>query len=267
VYESLAKLLGPDQPFYSLCPRELDASYTMSGDDPVAPSSIEHLAERCIASLRSRQPAGPYLLGGWSIGGVVAFEMARQLRASGEEVSLLALFDSPTPAAPSSRVIDDSALVPAFASYLGARQGLSFPSAAGLWNDTSLDERLKGVLEWGKRVALFPTKHELPQVQELFSAYRHGLQAAVSHLVDYRPEVYPGRIVYFRATRVLDSYEAAFPNADRGWKAWTSQPIETIIAMGDHYSMLLDPHVKTLAAEFRRLLRADAASVDTGNVA
>ena len=91
-YVHLAKFLGPDQPCYGLQARGLE-----DGQDPH--TRIEDMAAYYIQALQTVQPTGPYLLGGWSMGGVVAFEMAQQLHAQGQRVALLALLDSriPTP--------------------------------------------------------------------------------------------------------------------------------------------------------------------------
>ena len=89
-YVRLARQLGPDQPFYA---------FEAPGIDGVEPpvTSIEVLAGRYLADLRAFQPDGPYFIGGFCVGGIVAFELARQLRAQGQDVALLALFESPSP--------------------------------------------------------------------------------------------------------------------------------------------------------------------------
>src|SRR5262249_28767039 len=89
-YKELSNLLGPDQPFYGLQSRGLN------GEQPPA-GRIEDMAADYIAALRTVQPEGPYQLGGWSIGGVVAFEMARQLERQGQRADWIALFDSDFP--------------------------------------------------------------------------------------------------------------------------------------------------------------------------
>jgi len=86
----LARHLGPDQPFYLLEPYKFE--------DLSVPPSFEAMAAAHIESLRSIQPEGPYLLGGWCNGGLVAYEMARQLHAQGQTVDLLVLMDPDSPA-------------------------------------------------------------------------------------------------------------------------------------------------------------------------
>jgi thioesterase domain-containing protein len=82
---SLARELGLDQPFYALEPYQFDGL-------PVPPT-VETMATAHIQSMRAVQPEGPYLLGGWCNGGLVAYEMARQLHAAGQVVDLLLLMD------------------------------------------------------------------------------------------------------------------------------------------------------------------------------
>jgi pimeloyl-ACP methyl ester carboxylesterase len=85
-YVPFAKHLPPDQPFYAFQAAGADV-----GTEPVR--GIERIAAGYIEAMRRVQPTGPYHLGGWSFGGFVAFEMARQLHAAGERVGSLVLLD------------------------------------------------------------------------------------------------------------------------------------------------------------------------------
>ena len=83
----LARHLGDDQPFYGI--------QSVGFDDKQMPlTRIEDMAARYISDIRKVQPAGPYFIGGYSMGGMVAYEMTRQLKAEGESVALLALIDA-----------------------------------------------------------------------------------------------------------------------------------------------------------------------------
>jgi amino acid adenylation domain-containing protein len=86
---NLARHLGADQPFYVLEPYKFE-------DLPVPPT-FEAMAAAHIDALRAFQPEGPYLLGGFCNGGLMAYEMARQLQAQGQTVELLALIDPASP--------------------------------------------------------------------------------------------------------------------------------------------------------------------------
>src|SRR5262249_55554656 len=89
-YTLLVRYLDPDQPCYGLQMRGLE-------DGQIPYISIEDMASEYIMALQEVQPHGPYFLGGWSLGGLVAFEMAQQLLRQGQENALLALLDSMAP--------------------------------------------------------------------------------------------------------------------------------------------------------------------------
>jgi amino acid adenylation domain-containing protein len=86
-YYDLARHLGPDQPFYGVQAQGLDG-------ESAGKRRFEDMAAHYIEEIRTVQPRGPYFLGGWCLGGNVAFEMAQQLQAQGEEVALLAMVQS-----------------------------------------------------------------------------------------------------------------------------------------------------------------------------
>jgi len=90
-FRDLAGLLGPEQPFYALQARGRDGG-------AMGPASVEAMAAAYLEEIHTVQPSGPYALGGWSFGGLVAYDMARQLEDAGEAVSLLVLIDTAFPA-------------------------------------------------------------------------------------------------------------------------------------------------------------------------
>src|SRR6267142_1811949 len=87
IYRDLSQNLDPDQPFYGLQSPGLDGSRP-----PL--TRIEEMAALYVKEIRRVQPHGPYFMGGYCLGGTIAYEMAQQLRAGGEQVALLALFDT-----------------------------------------------------------------------------------------------------------------------------------------------------------------------------
>lgn len=87
IYRDLARLLGPDQPFYGLQSQGLDGKLP-----PL--TTIEEMAALYVREIRRVQPKGPYMVGGYCSGGTVSIEIAQQLQAQGEKVALLALFDT-----------------------------------------------------------------------------------------------------------------------------------------------------------------------------
>jgi amino acid adenylation domain-containing protein len=83
----LANQLGPCQPFYGVEPDGLDGK-------PFRHTSVEAMAQYYLSEIRKVQPTGPYYLGGYCFGGLVAFEMARILQQQGEQPALVALFSA-----------------------------------------------------------------------------------------------------------------------------------------------------------------------------
>ncbi|MFY0528790.1 thioesterase domain-containing protein [Archangium gephyra] len=89
-YRELVNALGSEVPFYGLQARGVDRAA-----EPLR--RIEDMAALYISALRKVQPVGPYSLGGWSMGGLIAYEMTQQLLRAGEQVELLVLIDAPAP--------------------------------------------------------------------------------------------------------------------------------------------------------------------------
>lgn len=132
----LAAALGPEQPCYGLQDPAVAA-----GEPPTA--SLTEMATEYLRAVRAVRPRGPYALGGWSFGGVVAFEMARLLRASGEEVSALLLLDTWAPGEVTRGLpVDDAALL----AYI-ARTDFGVEVDAKELEGRTLDEQVAAVLD------------------------------------------------------------------------------------------------------------------------
>jgi thioesterase domain-containing protein len=206
----------------------------MDGIDEI---SVEDMASRYIDEIQRVRPHGPYLLSGWSFGGLVAFEMAQQLRAAGEDVPLLILFDASLP----SGRRGSQATSPSFAEELGCNPASVQPGRAG-------DEvpQLESVFEWARLAQVIPTDMELSQVRRMFEVYLLSLRA----MRRYKPRTYPGRVAFFRAAeRVRAKVNTAYP-----WTEFISGPLEVRMVQGNHYSMLREPHVGTLVERLRELI-------------
>jgi amino acid adenylation domain-containing protein len=233
-FAGLGRHLSAEQPLYGLQARGLNGM--------VAPhTELKVMAADYLEAVRSVQPAGPYLLGGWSMGGVVAFEMAQQLRAAGQEVTLLALMDSSAPRRDDvpPELKDNAGLLTSFAQALGL-------SLAGLdlsWNHLAqlgADDQLDYVLELAKRADLVPSDIGLHQVRRLLHVFRANIRA----MWNYIPTSYDGRITLFRAEDELAKHPECVTS---GWEALASEGVDMHAVSGNHYSMFLEPHVKALA--------------------
>jgi thioesterase domain-containing protein len=200
-YIELAQSLGPDQPFYALQARGLDGR-SQPFDD------LEEMAAEYVRAIRTVQPEGPYRLGGWSFGGAVAFEMARQLRAAGDRVELLALLDSWSPRLSAATEPTEVEVRTVVEHDLGAMARSIPPEQA---------ERFRGI-------------------------YRAHLRA----LHRYRPEPWLDESVFVTLFRAEPA--PGLPNVPaHGWEDLILGEIEVCRTPGDHYSMLARPLVKILA--------------------
>ena len=221
-FHQLARHLGADRPFYGLQAQGLNPSHPCH-------NRIEDMATHYLREMRSVQPQGPYFIGGYSFGGLVAIEMARRLVNEGEEPSLVALFDT-FPGKLKSNIS-------LFGKFLRkpVRQWLPY-----LWRKVRIHVR------WHINRIWFPRR-----IVEVWDASSQAEQA-------YVPCLYPGRLVLFRPSeRSLRSDQ----ESHGGWDQWAADGVEVHEIIGDHGSITKEPKVRLLAEELRICLeRAEAAS-------
>jgi phthiocerol/phenolphthiocerol synthesis type-I polyketide synthase C len=251
-YAGLAQDLGDDTPFYVLQPAITEASQATGDGFPEL--SIESAATSCVNQLRSIQPEGPYRLGGWSLGGVVAFEVAQQLKSYREEVAPLVLFDAPLPALEKKPTdADDSALFKMFATYFGARRGrqLVLPSDS---KTTTLSYESQYLLDRAIANDLLPSGTTIDQLLSLFKTYKEGLRVGTRILQAYHPQTYAGRITYFQPLEELNVLQVNFPDAKARWSYFAESGLDVHKVHGNHYTLFLKPYVSELASLLRSAL-------------
>jgi amino acid adenylation domain-containing protein/non-ribosomal peptide synthase protein (TIGR01720 family) len=182
--------------------------------------SVEELAAIYVEAVRSRRPHGPYFLGGHSFGGVVAFEMAVQFVAASEEVALLAILDMVPP-----NLLDEEAMKILLSQESRRAENTILGDDAG---------------ELRRRMSEHSRRH---------------LQA----LTAYRPTRLRGRVTLFRAKESHPLYTPeAKADPTLGWDGFAEEATEVHIVPGDHFSMLSEPEVRTLASEIQLCLDKNA---------
>jgi thioesterase domain-containing protein len=232
-YRELARRLGADQPVYGL----------QSSDPPL--EDVREMAALYVAAVREVQPAGPYRIAGWSMGGVVAYEMARQLEARGEAVGTLALIDAASPAYWAGRTAPaDPELVALFAADLARLHGLALPDVD--LSDLDADGALALFLDLGRRAGLLPPDLEPAELRRLFNRFRANRRA----LATYAPHPYAGDVDLFRATGRGAGMEE---DPTLGWGELLTGELRVSELPGDHYSILRE-EAEALAAPLRMLL-------------
>lgn len=236
-YVHLAHHLGSDQPSYGLQARGLE-----EGQEPH--TRIEDMAAYYIEALRTVQPWGPYLLGGWSMGGVVALEMAQQFQAQGQKVALLALLDTRIPTADEELDDEDfdARLLIDFVRYFGLSLDLR-DSLARL----PKHELLERVLEHAKRAGLMPSDIEISQAQPFIELCKADFRATQNYVLHH----YPGRITLFKAGQELAGVSS---DPTLGWSEWAAGGVDVHVVPGNHATMVYKPHVEVLAERLRACL-------------
>jgi thioesterase domain-containing protein len=242
-FAALARHLDDEQPVYGL--RAADESDDVARDVP-------GLAQRYVEAIRAVQPAGPYRICGYSFGAAVALEMAQQLRQEGEAIGLLGIVDLAAPTSdyyrPPLRPRFIVAMARSLPSWLASPdQRSTFVRDRAHW----LEQRLQARQASGDRDARAESGTATVPLPEGYErlARRHRKALAA-----YRPGVYPGRILLFRAAT-----QPLFCSHDpiMGWGALAADGVEVREVPGNHLEMMRDPQVRILARELQACLDRD----------
>ncbi|MGR3625792.1 MAG: type I polyketide synthase [Limimaricola sp.] len=242
----LAQHLGGDRPVWALQARGV------AGD--VAPhDSFEEAARDYIAEMRRLHPGGPWLLGGYSGGGITALEIGRQLRQAGEEVAALQLLDTPLPVRPRLGLRDRLAIQ----SIELRAAGLAYP-AHWAWR------RLRWEIDRHRygRAAAAPVQSPVDaRIEAAFYAAcaAYELRPWDGPMTLYRPPL-AGRW-RLPGDRLVNA-ERHYVRGDNGWSEWAPS-VEVVEVPGDHDSMVLEPNARALGARIAaRLSACDAGRPD-----
>jgi thioesterase domain-containing protein len=240
LFRNLAQHLGQDQPFYALQPPQ-SASF----------SKAEALAHHYLEMIKTVQATGPYHLGGFNIGGIVAFEAAQQLRTAGAEVSLLALIDTPyLPGNPLPYLNFRSAQ-----AVNRVNQSLRQPlrnllpeTAATLL--TKSTQAVKELLD-----TRFPRVSQ--RLEEDYETWQttladQGYEVTLKAISGYKPQTYSGRITLFLATESPVRYTGAM----WGWPRLAPNGLDVRLIKGSYIGILKEPAVQALAEQLKACLLA-----------
>jgi thioesterase domain-containing protein/NAD(P)-dependent dehydrogenase (short-subunit alcohol dehydrogenase family) len=251
VYSVLSDYLGLEQPFYGLQEQGVDGK-----SEPL--DRIEDMAALYIKEIREVYPHGPYMLGGFSMGGEVAFEMAQQLTAAGEEVGLLVLFDTLNPAR-SIRMHSFSTHTTATEDHnsrpgkitaisrkvMGHIRRLSKLTLREQIDYLSRDARMRLNrirLTAGVRMAKASGK-PLP-----YKLIEHQLwETNLKAVTNYVPRIYPHKLTLFRASENLDTNRVDDP---MGWGPLAAGGVDEYIIEGTH-RMLDEPYVVDVVRQLK----------------
>ena len=257
-YLDLARYLGADQPVYGLQARAW-------GGEGEPEKTVEEMAATNVQAIRELRPHGPYMLAGWSFGGLVALEMARQLIAAGESVGLLGIMDT----------------------NLKVRAETP-PWLGGLNGDFDVEPQMdwpKIILRFARAGRTIP-EEELRRFETVEDQVAHAVERGVlppglsvegamcyvrasennsRARNTYVPRPYAGRVTLFRA---LQGHVLRCPDPTLGWKEIALGGLEIVEVPGEHDVMIEKPHVGELARKMRecvdRACLSDLKSIVAG---
>ncbi|CDZ34083.1 Non-ribosomal peptide synthase [Neorhizobium galegae bv. officinalis] len=241
----LAMTMGADRPVYGLQARGLYGDH-----EPHA--TFEEMAADYIAEIRTVQPSGPYLLAGYSGGGITAFEMAHQLRDAGEQVSQVIMLDTPMPRQPGLGLRDRISM-----KLQDMRRHKMRFVGAYLRDRRAYQEQQRAKSE---------LEHQ-GESPEYFNNVRIEM-AFRRALLSYDVRAYSGKVTLFRpkpdifyslggGRHLKQNRDVLLP--DNGWAGHIPQ-LRVSEVPGDHDSMVLDPYVRVLSEHMRTVLEASGVS-------
>ncbi|MEU9246888.1 amino acid adenylation domain-containing protein [Streptomyces sp. NPDC048385] len=233
--------------------RELEGSVDLYGVEAVgyntgaAPlRTVEEIAERYLSEIAELAPEGPVLLGGWSFGGVVAFEMAVRLERAGREVGALVLLDSPVPG--SADLVGDEDVL----SRFGADAGMSSHEMDAL-DDNAL---IAALVRHSHQAGRLPDRIESTAVRRMVEVARANGEAAAR----YRPgAVVDADVHLFTVSESHPTLKSPTVDPD-AWRALTRGRVGTFPVPGNHHDMVHPPHVGELAARITEIVRPHQAA-------
>ncbi|MBZ5509471.1 MAG: hypothetical protein LAO78_28805, partial [Acidobacteriia bacterium] len=236
-YAELAHALGQNRPFYGL-----QSPPPGSVSEPL--QSVEDMAALYIQEIRRVQPKGPYLLGGWSIGGLIAVEMGRQLVRDGESVRSLMLFDTHLPRAHFfERENTDFPVLAMFAADMSRLIDRDPRDLREQFLQLAPHEQEQRVFQELQSEGILSQNAPEQEFQQMLSVFARNIHAAERYSVHQQA----GRIVFFQAA------EATGPeNLPEEWKAATGSTVDHHTVPGDHYTMLKRPNVAEIAERMKR---------------
>jgi FkbH-like protein len=261
LYRNLALRLDPDHPVYGLQPHG-------QSKHPILHTRIEEMAAYHVEKMRSVQPQGPYLIGGMCAGGVIAYEIARQLQRRGETVGMVALIDAADVLAEEIPWRFANQRLRSFSTVLDQGDGqnvleraviIAGKAAKKAKNlSTFLVQKRAGDF-WAKlRIRLF---RQYLDRQLRPPRFLENLPVRTIYLFaerSYRPMgVLEGELILFRATEGVNNdepYIRRYSDPLFGWGRRASQGVRAYDVPGGHSSMLQEPNVQILASQMQGII-------------
>ncbi len=243
-YLQVAALLGAERPFYGLQARGIEKG------DPFY-SSIEEMAAHYVEAIRSVQPTGPYLIGGWSFGGSVAFEMARLLEKSGEAVPVVLMVDAPSPWVDSFAEDDVEFLL----ERLRPAAGLALEA---IDQYSSKEAKLAYLINEQRLAGLFA-----PDIDDAYARHRLALHKHHNEIIcRYRPTgSIAGKLVFYKPMETIP-FDVRMKEPTTEWIPFAQGGIDVDDAPGNHFNMFSSTNGPVLAEKLKACIKTHAHLFD-----
>jgi thioesterase domain-containing protein len=251
-YLNLVKHLPGDLPVYAL-----QAAGSQAGTVPLR--SMSDLAESYISAIRRVRPEGPYNIGGWSFGGYVAVEMARQL--ADEELAHLVLLDTFALDDGPRASIDESDLVNWFFAEMMWHGHSTRQILPALTDDSAdHDARFASILRYAIEAGIVPTEASQKLIRRLYDIFHANYEATLN----YRHEPLDRDITLLKSVEEMPAVAAhvhrivgtGFSSATNGWERLKPRSLTVVDVPGDHLSMMSDDaNIATVATKLEAMLR------------
>ncbi|WP_316524177.1 non-ribosomal peptide synthetase/type I polyketide synthase [Kitasatospora brasiliensis] len=234
-YADLVRLLPQGQPFYAL----------QVPDGPEL-ATVAELAAHYAAALTEAVPSGPYRLGGWSMGGVIALETAALLEEAGHRVELVTAIDLLEPPGPAETVeVSDADLLSWLAGDLAGLTETDWKLPAEDLHDGSGRPLPEVFHALACAAGVLPADLDAATLGQIVTRFMRNARALLLH----RPRPYGGKVRLFRAVNGGASAETT-----ERWLALLPGDAEAVEVPGGHYSVMRAPHLKVLAERLSREL-------------
>ena len=237
-YAEFSQELGFEQPFYGL--QSPPANFSPESD-----ISIEQMATLYNREIRSVQPVGPYLLSGWSMGGLVAWEMAQQLMKEGETMGLLALMDTTPPSGylEADDRADEISMLARFALDMSRLVGKDPRPLVEQFFQADAQDQWKMVQETLTSYGVLAPKTAHAEMTALLNVFTRNALA----MNNYSLHPSDQSVVFFRASETPERFSKL-------WTKWSGGGIQFHLVPGDHFTMLRRPNVRIIAETLQRYI-------------
>ena len=237
-YAEFARALGQERPFYALQSPPANNLATL-------PDTLEEMASLYKREIQRVQAVGPYLLGGWSMGGVVAFEIAKQFQREGNSVGLLALFDTYPPFRNREDLNTNERLSPLaqFAADIGILMNRDVNVLREQFLNLSESEQKALLFEALKDGGLLAADSSENELQAMLDVFNRNSTASEQYLLQ---EISCPTVLFFATQTTQPDY------LRQKWTNWVGERLACHPIGTNHYGIMTRPYVGEIAERLRQ---------------